>query len=131
LVNRKGILFHQDNARPHVSALTLRKIGELNWELLEYPPYSPDLAPSDYHLFRSLQNFLNGKNIASADKVQRELYLFFNSKTSAFFKDGIFKLVDRWEEVIRRGGDYIDDYNKSAFCEKQVFPFYIKYEKTF
>ncbi|XP_026825471.1 histone-lysine N-methyltransferase SETMAR-like [Ooceraea biroi] len=61
LVNRKGILFHQDNARPHVSALTLRKIGELNWELLEHPPYSPDLAPSDYHLFRSLQNFLNGK----------------------------------------------------------------------
>jgi histone-lysine N-methyltransferase SETMAR len=55
LVNRKGVVFHQDNARPHVSKMTQQKIKELNWEILDHPPYSPDLAPSDYHLFRSFK----------------------------------------------------------------------------
>jgi histone-lysine N-methyltransferase SETMAR len=61
LANRKGVVFHQDNARPHVSEMTQQKIKELNWEILDHPSYSPDLAPSDYHLFRSLQNHLNNK----------------------------------------------------------------------
>jgi histone-lysine N-methyltransferase SETMAR len=54
LVNRKGVVFHQDNARPHVSKMTQQKIKELNWEILDHPSYSPDLAPSDSYLFRSL-----------------------------------------------------------------------------
>jgi hypothetical protein len=35
LVNRKGVIFHQDNARPHVSKMTHQKIKELNWEILD------------------------------------------------------------------------------------------------
>ncbi|KAK2580003.1 hypothetical protein KPH14_010768 [Odynerus spinipes] len=62
LANRKGIVFHHDNARPHTSLATRTKLLELGWEVMLHPPYSPDLAPSDYHLFRSLQNFLNSKN---------------------------------------------------------------------
>ncbi|EFN78228.1 Histone-lysine N-methyltransferase SETMAR, partial [Harpegnathos saltator] len=50
---------HQDNARPHTSIVTRQKFRELGWEVLMHPPYSPDLAPSDYHLFLSLQNFLS------------------------------------------------------------------------
>jgi histone-lysine N-methyltransferase SETMAR len=34
LVNRKGVVFHQDNARPHVSKMTQQKIKELNCEIL-------------------------------------------------------------------------------------------------
>ena len=58
---RKGVIFHQDNTRPHTSLVTRIKLLELGWEVMPYPPYSPDLAPSDYHLFRSLENHLNGK----------------------------------------------------------------------
>jgi histone-lysine N-methyltransferase SETMAR len=61
LINRKGVVFHQDNARPHVSKTTQQKLKELNWEISDHPPYSRDLAPSDYHSFRSLQNNLNNK----------------------------------------------------------------------
>ena len=61
LVNRKCIIFHQDNARPHVSLMTKQKLLKLGWEVLIHPPYSPDIVPSDFHLFRSLQNSLNGK----------------------------------------------------------------------
>ena len=61
LVNRKHIIFHQDNARLHVSLMTRQKLLQLGWEVLIYPPYSPDIEPSDSHLFQSLQNSLNGK----------------------------------------------------------------------
>jgi len=62
LANRKGVVF-QDNARPHVSLHTRQKLVQLGWDVLPHPPYSPDLALSNYHLFRSLQNSLNGKNL--------------------------------------------------------------------
>ena len=76
----KGVIFHQDNARPHTSLVTRKKLLELGWEVMPHPPYSPDLAPSDYHLFRSLQNHLNGKTFDSNDAVKNELIQFFASK---------------------------------------------------
>ncbi|ETN70743.1 transposase [Necator americanus] len=61
LASRKGAVFHQDYARPYTSLATRRKLLELGWELMLHPPYSPDLAPSDHHLLRSVQNNLNAK----------------------------------------------------------------------
>ena len=55
LINRKCIIFHQDNARPHVSLMTRQKLLQLGWEVLIHLLYSPDIAPSDLHLFWSLQ----------------------------------------------------------------------------
>ena len=49
LVNRKRIIFHQDNARLHVSLMTKQKLLQPCWEVLIHPPYSPDIAPSDFH----------------------------------------------------------------------------------
>ena len=60
LVNRKRVIFHQDNARPHVSLMTMQKLLQLGWEVLIHLRYSPDVASSDFHLFWSLQNSLNG-----------------------------------------------------------------------
>ena len=67
LVNRKHIIFHQDNTRPFVYLMTRQKLLQLAWEVLIHPLYSPDIAPSDFHLFRSLQNSLNGKNFNSLE----------------------------------------------------------------
>lgn len=52
LANRKGLVFHHDNARLHTSLTTRNKLLSLGWDIL--PQYSPDLAPFDYHLFRPL-----------------------------------------------------------------------------
>ncbi|XP_059989713.1 histone-lysine N-methyltransferase SETMAR-like [Lagenorhynchus albirostris] len=43
LVNRKCIIFHQDNARLYVSLMTRQKLLQLDWEVLIHPPYSPDM----------------------------------------------------------------------------------------
>ncbi|EZA57614.1 Histone-lysine N-methyltransferase SETMAR, partial [Ooceraea biroi] len=76
LVNRKGVLFHQDNARPHTSLTIRTKLLQLGWDVLPHPAYSPDIAPSDYYLFRSLQNFLKGGTCFRTLKI-RYIYEFF------------------------------------------------------
>ena len=87
LVNRKHIIFHQDNARLHVSLMTRQKLLQLGWEVLIHPPYSPDVAPSDFHLFRSLQISLNGKNFNSLEDCKRHLEQFFAQKDKIFQED--------------------------------------------
>ena len=67
LVNRKRTIFHQDDARQHVSLMTMQKLLQLGWEVLIHPPYPSNIAPSDFHLFQSLQNSLNGKNFNSLE----------------------------------------------------------------
>lgn len=109
LANRKGVVFHHDNARPHTSLTTRNKLLSLGWDVLPHPAYSPDLTPSDYHLFRSLQNSMNGKTFDNEKTVKKHLDWFFHDKPQMFYERGIMKLVERWQEVINKNGQYIID----------------------
>ena len=66
----KGILFLQDNARPHTAHRTMCTLQQLGWEVLPHPPYSPDLAPSDFHLVGPLKEFLGGQHFGTDDEVK-------------------------------------------------------------
>ena len=70
LINRRRMLFHHDNARPHTSLATQQKLRKFGWEVLMHPPYISDLAPSDFHLFRSLQNSLGSVRLTSREDCQ-------------------------------------------------------------
>jgi histone-lysine N-methyltransferase SETMAR len=89
-----------------------QKIKELNWEILDHPPYSPELASSDYHLFRSLKNHLNNKKFERFEEVNDAILAYFESKLRSFCKAGIEKLVTRWGTVIASNGNYIINYCK-------------------
>ena len=80
-VLRKRALFQQENAKPHTARKTSNKIEELNYvEVLPHPAYSPDVAPSDYQLFRSMQHFMKGRRFESTDEVEEACQEFFDSK---------------------------------------------------
>ena len=51
----KGVFFLHDNAPAHWALATQKKLAYLGFQCLDHPPYSPDLAPSDYHLFPGLK----------------------------------------------------------------------------
>ena len=74
-----------------------------------HPPYSPDLAPSNYYLFRSLQNFLNGKSFNDDKALKSHLVQFFADKDQKFYERGIIELPERWQKVIEQSGKYIID----------------------
>ncbi|GFX31782.1 mariner Mos1 transposase [Trichonephila clavipes] len=100
LINRKGVVFHQDNARPHTSLVTRKKLLQLEWDTMPHPPYSPDLAPSDYYLFRALQNFFDVKTFTSNEEVKNHLDQFFASKDQKFYERGIMLLPERWQKEV-------------------------------
>ena len=87
--------------------VTRNKLLKLGWDVMPHPPYSPNLAPSDYHLFRPLQNHLNGETFDSNEAVENEL--IFASKNQTFYESGIMKLTERWQKVIEQIGQYIVD----------------------
>lgn len=106
---RSKVYFLHDNARPHTAKLTQQKLKNLNFEILNHAPYSPDLAPSDYHLFRSLSNFLREKKFDDFNHLKSQIETFFDSKSQDFYAQGILKLPERWRKVIELGGDYLTD----------------------
>ena len=57
----KPALVHR-KARPHITQPMLQELNELGYEVLPHPPCSPDLLPTDYHFFKYLNNFLQGKH---------------------------------------------------------------------
>ena len=107
LVNRKRVLFQQDKAKPHTALKTQQQIEELEWELLPHPAYSPDVAPSDYYLFRSMEHFLRGRHFTNLEVVETGCREFFASKEPVWYRRGIEILVERWKKVIESNGEYI------------------------
>ena len=83
-------------------------IRQLNWEVLEHPVYSPDLAPSDFHLFGPLKNALRGRRFAADDEVKEAVNDWLRSQPQTFFSNGIKKLTDRWTKCIEKKGDYVE-----------------------
>jgi [histone H3]-lysine36 N-dimethyltransferase SETMAR len=101
------IILQHDNARPHTAKLTKAKLQELGWEVLPHPAYSPDLAPSDYHLFRDLQHELDEQHFENED-VKKWLQ-------SILTRNPAFSLIEVSEDCLRNerksylnNGDYIE-----------------------
>jgi histone-lysine N-methyltransferase SETMAR len=66
-----GVLLLHDNARHHSDAATENILKNWGWEILPHPPYSPDLAPLDFHLvFPKMKKHLRGQRFKSSEDIQ-------------------------------------------------------------
>ena len=106
---RRAVKLLHDNARPHKCKLVREAIEQLNWTEVPHTPYSPGLAPSDYHLFARVKDALRGKKLKDSDAVRQAVGDFFKSQTTEFWRRGIEKLPQRWESVVKSHGDYFVD----------------------
>ena len=85
-----------------------QKLLDLGWEILIHQPYSPDLAPSDFHLFLSMSNALRNKAFANDDELNQWLLNFFALKPASFYSEGIMSLPEKWQRVLDCNGDYFN-----------------------
>jgi len=80
-----GVLFLHDNAPAHRTFATQKKLAYLGFQCLDHPPYSPDLAPSDYHLFPELKKRLIGHHFPSDAEVIAAAETWLDGQISEFF----------------------------------------------
>ena len=105
--HNKLILLH-DNAPAHTTVVVKNVIQEFQWETLPHPAYSPDLAPSDYHLFSHLENALKHQQFENEKEVEIWVKNFFDKKTKDFYRTGIRALPERWARCVAKEGDYFE-----------------------
>jgi len=83
-------------------------VQKLKWNVLPHPQYSPDLAPSDYHLFGPLKEHLGGKRFCTNVEVIQDVQEWLHWQPKDFFlSDIIRKLPDHWCKCITNQGDYV------------------------
>lgn len=104
----KGVLLLHDNAPVHTAAVAKAAVAKCRFEEIPHPPYSPDMAPSDYYLFRDLKKELRGRKFLEENEIFRAVWAFFNGKTSEYYFNGIAALYKRSEKCISIRGSYIE-----------------------
>lgn len=105
---RQGVKLLHDGARPHTSNQTKEWLTQRKWEVLQHPPYSPDLAPSDFYLFGPLKKFLAGKRFANQQELQDTVVDYFNRLDRQHYREGMFKLLPRWDKCLNLYGEYVE-----------------------
>lgn len=78
------------------------------FQLLPHPPYSPDLAPSDFYLFRHLKKHLRGEKFENPDDLRENVVTFLGEQSKNFYKNAFLELVERWKKCIENGGSYVE-----------------------
>ena len=104
----RNIITLHDNARPHAACLTSEAIAKMGWEVLPHPSYSPDVAPSDYHLFGFVKDQLRGQRYETTEAIQKAVHQCLRMAGTEFYCRGIFKLPECWEKCVQRSGDYVE-----------------------
>jgi histone-lysine N-methyltransferase SETMAR len=99
---------HMDNARPHTSIATKSAMDEKRLKCVPHPPFSPDLAPSDYYLFGRVKGALTGQTFASPEELRHAIIDF----VSSIPRDELDRVFVEWErrlkECIANMGEYVD-----------------------
>ena len=100
-------VFHWDNAPVHTAVTVREFLEKKSLELLEHPPYSPDLAPADYFLFPKLKGKLAG-TFMDAESFKKN----WDGVTSTMTRDEYAQAFQKWvyhhRKCILIDGSYVE-----------------------
>jgi hypothetical protein len=81
---------------------------EQQWDFLEHPPYSPNLAPSNFHLFGPLKHHLLDEHFPDDEAVERDVTAWFRQQPNKFYAAGFQGIVKRWDKCLNVQGDNVE-----------------------
>ena len=96
----KGPSYSPQQPRLHVTQPMFQKLNELGYKVLPHLPYSPALLPTDYHFFKHLNNFLQGKRFHNQQEAENAFQEFVKSWRMDFHAVEISKLISYWQNVL-------------------------------
>ena len=102
------IILH-DNATPNKAICVRDLLRSWRWEVLEHPPHSSDLSPSDYDLIPKLKAPLRGHRFRTRGDIAIAVRRLIMTNLRHGETDGIRRLAHRWQRIINSLGDYFED----------------------
>jgi histone-lysine N-methyltransferase SETMAR len=101
-----GFIIHADNARPNTARKTLKFCRENLLEMAPHPPYSPDLAPSDFFLFEHVKHVLEGAEFPSEETLLTAIQRVLSDLTGDTLRVVFAKWVEWLNWVALNEGHY-------------------------
>jgi histone-lysine N-methyltransferase SETMAR len=80
----------------------------MGWTVLPRPLYSPDLTPSDFHIFGPLKDALRGRRFADDDELKHSVREELRRFSKEFYATGIQRLTQRWKKCVDNEGDFVE-----------------------
>jgi histone-lysine N-methyltransferase SETMAR len=102
------MLIQHDSARPHTRLRTQEAITKFGWTVLPHPACTPDLVPSDLHLFGPLKDALRGTRLEDDESVIRAVRTWLCEQETSWYREGMHALVSRWRKAVGVDGDYVE-----------------------
>ncbi|XGW25184.1 hypothetical protein V3C99_006529, partial [Haemonchus contortus] len=93
------VLLH-DNTKSFLTRNSLTQLYKHNFEVLSYPPHSPDLLPSTFYFFKHLNDFLSERQLVDRNDVEFAVFTFIKSRPPEFYQTGIDELLLRWQKCV-------------------------------
>ena len=94
------VILHQDNAPGHRAEYTQLEISLFGFDVLEHPPYSPDLAPTHFRVFPELKASLRGIRFDSAEEFGKQSQLIVSPFSEDWFVETFSKWVSRHKKCV-------------------------------
>ena len=105
----RGVLFLHENVPAHRALANQKKLAYLGVHCLDHPPYSPDPAPSEYHVFPGLKKQLNIRHFSSDVEVIAATETWLDGQyTDFFFLSGLQRLDQRAKKFNEPRGKYVE-----------------------
>ncbi len=92
----------------HMATSVMTIFQEYSWEVLNHPPYSPDLSAPDYDLFPKLKEPLQGIRFSNLNEMSLAVTREISRLIKNQFLHGIERLPECWRACISHEGDYIE-----------------------
>jgi histone-lysine N-methyltransferase SETMAR len=99
--------FHWDNAPVYTAAVVTNWMAARQFQILDHPPYSPDLAPADFFLFPSVKRELAGKTLTQ-ETLKKAWEGAVRTLSAADFATAFRRWYERCEKCIDIAGGYVE-----------------------
>eukprot|EP00106_Octopus_bimaculoides_P003435 XP_014770877.1 PREDICTED: histone-lysine N-methyltransferase SETMAR-like [Octopus bimaculoides] len=117
----KGARLFQDTTPIHNAHVAQMKAHYCGYEIFPHPPYSPDLAPSDFHLFPIMKSFLKRKHFSDDDELISGVKTWLETQPTDFYRRGLRSCIMRWENcVTMKGKRPLSDINDSHKLKTKI-----------
>ena len=104
----RSIKLLHDNAPAHKSAMVQEYLKESGLDILDHPPYSPDLSPCDFWLFPRLKEMLAGHRFESRCGIGSAVYQCLLHIPKEDYRAAFRKWVDQCKMCVEADRAYFE-----------------------